>query len=552
MNLAYTQLATIPLAGSINALAFSKDGEFLASAGNDSFVRIFHTQKFSPIWEWKGDCEFTVVIWKDRTLFAGTMDGELMMFSAIRQWFVKPRKEIIHNFYSYITSIEVSPSGSQLLVCAGADVGIIKQNGTVFLLRLNDHRKYSFSASEQWYFADELPWPTFGEADFLGEPAIIATGAHFIEGEKECIIAYLHHSLWKYNFNTGKHTQILPLGEKIGCFSVSPDGTVAVTTNIRTGLDWFKIIAGKPKKMSSSLEPQPRRSNVPLPVFFINKGREVIMGSTKGYAVLFNAKEGVRVQLLKHGGDQTWVTAMTYIHLPGKSHMIATGDSNGPERSKVRIWTQGRMDRNIERPQRFFLLRPRGMILSFLAVGHNFLALLGTILMVIAIAEQLNATDPTPHSLLDLVQLTRFFQSVLGVLTLTSVSSYTSAPLLSIREETSPLSTTDEIPSSVVSPVTEAHTSSIITSSPVFHFVSTPEVILSFASPVQSTPISPDPGPSPPSISVVDISTWENLITDSERLVLDIPSTSRVGSGPSTTTVGQSLTSSTHSPYVGA
>jgi hypothetical protein len=54
--------------------------------------------------------------------------------------------------------------------------------------------------------------------------------------------------------------------------------------------------------MSSSTEVAPNHiANIPVPVLFIKKGKAVVMGSTKGHAVIFNAKSGRKVALLDHG-----------------------------------------------------------------------------------------------------------------------------------------------------------------------------------------------------------------------------------------------------------
>lgn len=81
----------------------------------------------------------------------------------------------------------------------------------------------------------------------------------------------------------------------------SPDSTAVVTTNISNGLSWFRSTPENVKKMGTSVDVQPRPQNIPLPVLFINKGQATIMGTTKGYVAIFEAKRGKRIQALKHG-----------------------------------------------------------------------------------------------------------------------------------------------------------------------------------------------------------------------------------------------------------
>lgn len=148
MTLSYTSLATISAAtNGINSLSFSSDGRLLASASDDNFLRVFDVEsKFSTIWEFQGQAEFTAVAWIGQDLFAGSMDGELTVFPRIivsstisclvvnphkvwQRWVTKSRKQTVYEFFSPIASIEISPSGRQIAVCTGADVALVKKNG---------------------------------------------------------------------------------------------------------------------------------------------------------------------------------------------------------------------------------------------------------------------------------------------------------------------------------------------------------------------------------------------------------------------------------------
>lgn len=85
MTMSYISLATISAAtDGINDLAFSSDGTLLASASDDKYLRVFDIQrKISMIWHFKGEVEFTAVTWIGKDLFAGTMNGELLLFPRI-------------------------------------------------------------------------------------------------------------------------------------------------------------------------------------------------------------------------------------------------------------------------------------------------------------------------------------------------------------------------------------------------------------------------------------------------------------------------------------
>lgn len=85
MTTSYTSLATISAAtNGINDLAFSSDGTLLASASDDKYLRVFDIQrKISMVWHFRGEAEFTAVTWIGKDLFAGTMNGELLLFPRV-------------------------------------------------------------------------------------------------------------------------------------------------------------------------------------------------------------------------------------------------------------------------------------------------------------------------------------------------------------------------------------------------------------------------------------------------------------------------------------
>ncbi|KAJ3830983.1 hypothetical protein F5878DRAFT_648051, partial [Lentinula raphanica] len=79
MKTSYTQLGTIDApTDCVNALAFSMNGRYLASATNDNTIRVYDVQRsFATIWEEKSHNPFTAVAWRDSTLFVGSMDGTI-------------------------------------------------------------------------------------------------------------------------------------------------------------------------------------------------------------------------------------------------------------------------------------------------------------------------------------------------------------------------------------------------------------------------------------------------------------------------------------------
>ncbi|KAJ3710724.1 hypothetical protein C8R42DRAFT_648620 [Lentinula raphanica] len=273
-------------------------------------------RKLSTIWTHRGTSPFTTVIWRREYLFAGNGDGEVLMFQPTTYWFHK-KHELIAEFYNPVYFLEFDHTGNQLLICSGSRTSLLVERSA---------------------FAET---PDFGEPDGFDEPQVLATSAHFLDEKGFIVVGYLHHGLWKYQIEGGTSVLVWGPDEKIGSTALSPDGTAFVATNIRSGLDWFKISTNsKWKKMSCSLEVQDSTSNIPLPICFIDKGKYVIMGTSKGYAAILHTKHGKRIMSLDHGSDRTWVTALAYIHPSKKSQLIATGDGNCGTNTRIKVWIE--------------------------------------------------------------------------------------------------------------------------------------------------------------------------------------------------------------------
>ncbi|KAJ3720338.1 hypothetical protein C8R42DRAFT_642798 [Lentinula raphanica] len=236
----------------------------------------------------------------------GNGDGEVLMFQPIAYWFRRQHEQLIAELYNPIYFLELDAIGNQLLVCSGSRTTLlVERKSGQWKLRAHFDSPSSFAET-----------PDFGEPDHFEEPQVLATSAHFLDENGWVVVAYLHHGLWKYQIESGTSVLVWGPDEKIPTFdsgstALSPDGTALVATNIRSGLDWFKTSTStKWRKMSCSLEVSESHSNIPLPVCFIDKGKYVIMGTSKGYAAIFHTKHGKKLISLDHGNDKTWVTAL--------------------------------------------------------------------------------------------------------------------------------------------------------------------------------------------------------------------------------------------------
>ncbi|KAJ3926236.1 MAG: hypothetical protein NXY57DRAFT_966758 [Lentinula lateritia] len=344
MNPSYTQMGVINSpTDTINALSFTIDGRYLASTSDDKTVRVHDIERgSSKVWEHKGAYPYTAVAWKNNILFIGDEAGVVMCSYPTLKWPHRRTNEVIREASSPVAVMEINESGDRLLVCSGADVLLFKKH-----------------SSGVWRYTDRLPRPAFGETENFVRPPILATGVHFLKNDNECLIGYYHHGFWKCDIKAWETTCIWGPDEKIGTSAKSPDSTSLVATNVRSGLDWFRNTSQNFEKISTSSEVQELKSNIPLLTLFINEGHAAIMGTTKGYTVIFDAKHGRRIQTLKHGTDQSWVTALAYVKsVPRRRRMIATGDGNRGQHTQILLWIEDK-DTPAKVPSKLWVALPR-------------------------------------------------------------------------------------------------------------------------------------------------------------------------------------------------
>ncbi|KAJ3925886.1 MAG: hypothetical protein NXY57DRAFT_967172 [Lentinula lateritia] len=102
------------------------------------------------------------------------------------------------------------------------------------------------------------------------------------------------------------------------------------------------------------------------------------MGTTKGCAWILEVKRAEKLQALKHGNDQTWVTSLAYIDIDSRYRMIATGDGNREQRTRIILWIEeDKNDVSFKFPKLWYIM-PK-LFVSILRIGQVVLTVMGLI-----------------------------------------------------------------------------------------------------------------------------------------------------------------------------
>ncbi|KAJ3764230.1 hypothetical protein EV360DRAFT_77649 [Lentinula raphanica] len=268
----------------------------------------------------------------------------------LKNWIFQRKSVLIYKTDDAVQALEFNQRGDYLLVCSGADVFLFEKR--------------------RWHYRDYLPRPDpFGEPNYGDIYPIIATGAHFLNNDEECLIGYLYNGFWRFNLETWESTVCWGPDDsfdfndprrhygRIVASAKSPDSKSIVATDACLGFQWFKVTPDRLKNMSVTYHPQDISSNVPLPILFINQGQAVIVGSTKGCALIFETKRADKIQALKHGNDRTWITALAYVEIAGHRRMIATGDGNRGKQTRIILWTEDKKGSSFKIPELWRVMR---------------------------------------------------------------------------------------------------------------------------------------------------------------------------------------------------
>ncbi|KAI5982100.1 WD40-repeat-containing domain protein [Pisolithus albus] len=251
---------------SIDSLAFSHDGRFLASASVDGNVAISKGEDGTLLHLIRCQTPVLSLRWvRGRTheLWCGLGNGKVL-----RVVITKEKLEIscftIHDYP--IEHLAFDSTGTYLATGAHPELKVFR------------------------YIASVTVAPNL---------SIVVTSIHWLHKGRDAnclVVTYLHHGIICWDPFSATYRWTMPLGTLIGHTDLHPDETRIAVMNQHNGVDIWQV----PAAILDCSLPLPIRKGVLLPVLWIDNGLRILTGSDFGEVRVWNPTTGKSLYPLPH------------------------------------------------------------------------------------------------------------------------------------------------------------------------------------------------------------------------------------------------------------
>ncbi|KAF5335840.1 hypothetical protein D9611_009734 [Ephemerocybe angulata] len=342
----YTFKGSVPgHLGPINCVAFSSDGQYMASADGSGLLLITELARLRP-GETKADVSdryhfkssITSLLWMpgSHRLYVGQANCELHILPlgdsvGERAYALTFAPEEYDNLSPewqaliQINCLSFDAVSDRLAIALGASVIVISAP--------------DFSA-DQYEEVCALNWLDLSSIDpSAPPPKVLPTevrGVHFSRGGQEVLVTFLEDGIHCYSVKSRKECwTIQPRSYRIGRSAVDRAGQTMVCSNLYDGFDIYDI--GTCKHLRTIHEYVDSDNNVPLPVLFIHNDAHVLCGTANGRVTVAATREDDSLAqfMINHHSDV--IQSVAYVGGSGSPAYIATGSAN-PDNLCVRLW----------------------------------------------------------------------------------------------------------------------------------------------------------------------------------------------------------------------
>ncbi|KDQ06352.1 hypothetical protein BOTBODRAFT_181678 [Botryobasidium botryosum FD-172 SS1] len=297
---------------SISCLAFSPDGAYLASGGDDGGIFIFSGKDWECLCGVSYHLPLQALLWhpsRNCVLISGYADGRVIWshFDPARG-----DPEICRKIFAFDTPVHAlafDPKHNRLAVGSGSCVKIYERK------QVNGPYKHATVYNHG------------------GDMRIVSLA--FAEEGSRLIGSFLENLIICWDPASMSAIWSKVSATKIGSSDVSPDASQMVACNLRDGFEVYPLAPTLPVASASfKAAASPDR---PFPVLFVHSGEAILGGSASGRFQLWDLQSSTPLQTLPHENGGTTQAIAACSDGDSKIRRIATAISD-QEQSTIKIW----------------------------------------------------------------------------------------------------------------------------------------------------------------------------------------------------------------------
>ncbi|TDL19994.1 WD40 repeat-like protein [Rickenella mellea] len=307
---------------SVNALAFSRDGRYIASCGSDGLLIVWCIQSGEALHRVDATKEspgpLLSLVWAQcgaENIISGSQDGSIITISLDNNM-INSQGFVAHSKPVEYLSLWSSPD----LMVSGAH---------------NEVKVWRSGERDMWKEIWLVPEPA--ETAYSSRMAVIVTSVHWlnVSSEDAIIVTYLYHGIvcWNTMCSTARWTIPLP---SCAASSFSAPYQSLVISTLSGHFDVYQIGTGV--KICTFSTKQAAQARKILPVLFIHEGQAVVSGSAVGQVKIWDPRKGEKIQTLKHSGEPLVQALASHCHKTKDAFLIASATAESGQATYVQIW----------------------------------------------------------------------------------------------------------------------------------------------------------------------------------------------------------------------
>ncbi|KAH7906047.1 WD40-repeat-containing domain protein [Hygrophoropsis aurantiaca] len=320
----------------INILAFSPCGTYLASGSEDQSLIIWRISDGTQLCRFTFDSSINFLVWHPaliirNTVFCGTEDGVVYRMSDFSVTKFTGRA-IKLGVKGSVHCLDFEPRTRVLAVGIANEVRLTREMA-------NDDTEGTFDATTK------IPQPGFSLEEGAQDRRIRPRRVHFFDGGRKLIVVYLNHGVIAWDLKQGSQVWRIPPAKDApqmyvcyACSAISLDINALVVQTLHGGLYLYRLGRTKPIRKFPFIEET--SYNYPLTVSFLHQGQAIVCGSNSGNVHIWKTHSGEVFQILTHNSQFCFLgRALRPPTANGPVSLVATASALKGQQTYIGLWS---------------------------------------------------------------------------------------------------------------------------------------------------------------------------------------------------------------------